>query len=195
MTEVNLFNGLDYIFLAIILTLVVIGCLKGFVLIFLSMLSFIASSFLSVYAYPYVMEWISGIFAHKYIEQIIAASLSNLLILIILLILSKIISEKIKKTSLSDIDRVAGGILGFIQGLILPAGICILFLVFNIDYKQFNCMKESKITKTMFNIIPYIPGEIMNLDIVVFLKDYFKGNENSKNEQTTNTQSTNIRYL
>lgn len=188
MNEAFSLNGLDYFFLIVTLFLVIVGCLKGFVLIFLSLLSFSISGFLSVYAYPYVRQWISGVFARSYIEQVVAASLSYFVILIALLLISSLISNKIKKSSLSDVNRVAGALVGLAQGIVIPVGLCAILIILNIDYPKFDSIKESRVMRTMFNVVPYIPSEIMNSDSVLFLRKCFGNKDNNKTEDQDRTE-------
>lgn len=164
------FNTLDYIFISVIVISAISGGFKGFIRVFFSFFAWVISGFLSIVLSPYIIDVIEEYFSQYHIAQAVAAVGSYIIILTALLISTRFASKKVKKSSLSDIDRIAGVVFGFIRGLLLPAGIYLIFLILNIDYKKFEPIQKSKISVMMFNIAPSIFASIDNIEFLKSIK-------------------------
>jgi uncharacterized membrane protein required for colicin V production len=87
-------------------------------------------------------------------------------LLVLLLLLSSAISNKIKQSILSGLDRTAGGLIGILRGISLPFFVCSMFLILNIDRKKFEPVKNSRISFVLFGVAEAVMPEMENTEPV-----------------------------
>jgi uncharacterized membrane protein required for colicin V production len=81
-----------------------------------------------------------------------AIGVAYFLLLIILLISATLLSDRIKRSALSGLDRALGVLFGFFRGVCVPLGICIVFLILQISQNEYVLLAESKISGISFTI-------------------------------------------
>ena len=161
MSNQSFFNFLDYVYITIMLISSVSGFVKGFTRSFLSLCAWIGSAFLSVMAAPYLYPFIEKHFKDPSIVQGVSIGIAYILILIALLLSGHLISDSVKSSVLSGLDRSMGLLFGFLRGIFVPFCVCIIFLIFDIAKDRFEAVNESKISYLSFTasesvVMPYL---------------------------------------
>ena len=170
MNNAIFFNFLDYVYILATFISLLSGIFKGFTRVFFSLCAWIVSGFISVKYAPYVLDVIDPYFSSHHIAQAVSLVTTYVLILMLLLIITRKISNRVKKSSLSDMDRVAGGAFGFIRGLALPIGICFAFMLLHIDYSKFNSVKNSQISSFLFELQRELFPDWSSSNVVSYLE-------------------------
>jgi uncharacterized membrane protein required for colicin V production len=110
---------------------------------------------------PLVQQFVAQYFENKMIAKVISLILAYVGVLIIALLVVHYISDRVKQSFLSGVDRALGLLLGFLRGILIPICICAIFLAFNISKNRFSVVKNSKISNlvldTMKNIMKTTP--------------------------------------
>lgn len=157
---INSFNMLDYFYMTIMLISLLIGMHKGFIISFFSILAWIVSGIVSTKLSPYIIEYVHEYFVDYCVAQIAVAVGLYLIFLTFFLIVTHSISKKITESSLSDVNKLVGGIFGILRGLVLPLGVCIVINVLNIDYTKVTTITGSKISMFIIrnesSFMPYV---------------------------------------
>jgi uncharacterized membrane protein required for colicin V production len=145
-------NIVDYIIIGIIIYFVFMGYSKGFILTLYGMASILLSWYITVNYYPYISNYImgnkillnmitkiSGSFSLMLFKVSTIAPLINLISIVFTFIFSLIllrsfailINRSLNYPLIKTVNKISGGILGFIEGFIL------LFMAFSL-FKFFN---------------------------------------------------------
>jgi len=125
-------NLLDVIILVIILSSFFLGLIKGFVRELLSLAFFVTGLIVAYLYYPGL-----GAFFNRYMEENLAY-LSAFISLFFLVIASgALVTFFIRKMFLIGpirlVDRLFGGIFGFVRGLLIVAVILFVWVIFNVQ--------------------------------------------------------------
>lgn len=174
MSNVSFFSILDYFYIFLMLISTLLGAVKGFTRVFFSICAWIVSGFLSVMLSPYVLKLIGHFFQRNHIAKAVSAILSYVVILAVLLIITHMISDGVKHSVLSELDRACGALFGLVRGLLFPFFVCMIFIILNINYNNFTIVKESKISRILFEISPLMFPNLEKSDVVRTIRDKHK---------------------
>lgn len=147
----SFFNIADYIYITIMLASSLFGLANGFTRTLFSLFSWVGSGFAAAAATPYVYEFLETHFSPDPMAgQLIASTSSYVICLILLTIISYFVSDAIKNSMFSGLDRSLGLLFGLIRGLCLPAGIIAVLIALEIPKKKFQIVDESKISTILY---------------------------------------------
>ncbi len=177
---------LDIIFIAILAISVLIGLMRGAVREVLSLVGLVASVYLAFkFADMVSKQYISQFFEQQpRISYIIAFVIIIVVTIFIIALINLLISQLLKASGLSFVDRLLGLIFGTLRGGIFCA-ILVMVISFIPGATQENWWKKSTLApffqKIAAHSSDYIPDEV---------KNYFN-KDKQKNHATTNPQTNN----
>ncbi len=143
-----MYYWLDIFFIIIILITIIMGLVKGFMRQIIGILAVIAGLYLAVEYYHYVADVIFQIIPH----QIASNFLGFLLIFVLVLTLGWLIGlsvSKVIKGAIKLFDRVLGGGLGLLKGILICVVVVLALLIFPINK---NWLNESQIAPACLKI-------------------------------------------
>ncbi len=159
----SFFNIVDYIYITIMLASSLFGLANGFTRTLFSLFSWVGSGFAAAAATPYVYEFLETHFSPDPMAgQLIASTSSYVICLILLTIVSYFISDAVKNSMFSGLDRSLGLLFGLIRGLCIPAGVVAVLIALEIPKEKFQIVDESKISTLLYK---GLDGMIPTLDI------------------------------
>lgn len=159
MTEASsFFNLLDYIYIAIMFASTLFGLANGFTRTLFSLLAWVGSGFASTAATPYVYGFLKDHFQEPIVGQLIASTGSYVICLVILMIISYLVSDAVKNSMLSGLDRSLGLLFGLIRGFLIPIGVVAVLLALNVPKDKFAVVETSKISSVLYDAMKgFIP--------------------------------------
>lgn len=145
------FNSLDYIYIGIMFVSSVFGLIKGFSRDFLGTCSWFLSGFLSVFVAPALYSSM-----RKYITNVMMLRGACLLLaflglLFIFLIITHLISARVKNSVLAGVDRSFGMLFGLLRGMGIVFFVCVLMWIFEVRPENHEFINKSQITSIIFN--------------------------------------------
>lgn len=147
----SFFNIVDYIYITIMLASSLFGLANGFTRTLFSLFSWIGSGFAAAAATPYVYEFLETHFSPDPMAgQLIASTSSYVICLILLTIVSYFISDAVKNSMFSGLDRSLGLLFGLIRGLCIPAAVVAVLIALEIPKEKFQIVYESKISTILY---------------------------------------------
>lgn len=122
-------NVLDYIILIIAVTSVVFGILKGIIKQVLAIVGVIFVATLTATVAPYVQNWFANTSMSENTRTVVAMIATVLLLAGVYAIVAKLVENLLKKFNIVKIlDRILGGVLGFVTVYLFFA---VVFALFN----------------------------------------------------------------
>lgn len=159
----SFFNLIDYIYIAVMLASSLFGVANGFTRTLLSLFSWVGSGFAAAMATPHVYEFLETHFSPDPMAgQLIASTSSYVICLILLTIISYFISDIVKNSMFSSLDRSLGLLFGLIRGMCIPAGVIAVLISLGIPKDRFQIVDESKISTLLYK---GLHGMVPTLDI------------------------------
>lgn len=158
------FNVLDYSFIFLTLFSCLVGFFRGIVRDFLGSCAWVGSGFLSAFISPYLTHSLMA----KGMDNIWLAKISSILlsyfvVLITLLLVVNAISERVRNTPLSSVDRALGMLFGFVRGIVILITITLLAILFEIPDRKIQQIEESKVTPYLFDIAARLMPKIVEI--------------------------------
>jgi membrane protein required for colicin V production len=143
-----MYYWLDIFFIIIILITVIMGLIKGFMRQIIGILAVVAGLYLAVEYYHYVADVIFDMIPHT----IASNFLGFLFVFVITLVLGWLIGlsvSKVIKGPIKFFDRVLGGGLGLLKGILICVVVVLALLIFPINK---NWLKESQLAPSCLSI-------------------------------------------
>ena len=150
-------NWLDILILAIIVITFVLGLVKGFLRMIIGIAAAIAGLIIAAIYYRPFSHVFDRMFSSEVWAQLVAFAVIFIAVLIIGALVSFLLS-KVVKGPLRFIDRVLGGALGLVEGVLICGVLVIAQLAFPVDKEAL--MRSSLapycywLTKGMVQVIP-----------------------------------------
>ena len=129
-----MYYWLDIFFIIIILITIIMGFVKGFMRQIIGILAVVAGLYLAVEYYHYVADVIFEMIPH----QIASNFLGFLVVFVLVLVLGWLIGlsvSKVIKGPIKFFDRVLGGGLGLLKGILICVVVVLALLIFPINKK------------------------------------------------------------
>jgi len=150
-------NWLDIVIIATIAISFVLGLIKGFLRMIIGIAASIAGLIIAAIYYRPFSQVFRRMFASEVWAQLVAFAVIFIAVLIVGALISFVLS-KVVKGPLRFIDRVLGGALGLVEGVLICGVLVIAQLVFPVDKEAL--MRSSLapycywVTKGMVQVIP-----------------------------------------
>lgn len=112
-------NLFDIIVLVVLVLSALIALARGMVKELLKLLAWVGAGVATFYAFDYVRPIVRGVISIEAIADGIAAVGIFLVILILLSVVANTISDRIRKSDLSGLDRTLGFIFGLVRGAVV----------------------------------------------------------------------------
>jgi len=123
------FQFIDVVVVAIIIASTVYAAYRGFVSETLSIFAWIAAAFATLYFGPWLVHLTRDMISPSWLGVVVGYGAVFLVVLIPLSFMSYRLSEGVKKSQVSPIDRALGGAFGVVRGLAI---IGIAYLIFSV---------------------------------------------------------------
>jgi membrane protein required for colicin V production len=124
---------LDFVFLVIILVSTGFALMKGLVREIISLVALLGGFILAALYYPVVARWFLNLTKTEAIANLIGFLLIFLACLLIGAVAAFIVNRFIKMASLKWIDRLMGGIFGFLRGWAVASVIALALIAFPVS--------------------------------------------------------------
>ncbi len=133
---------IDLIILGIIVVSVLFALYRGLVRELLGISSWLLAGFVALYSYDPLLKACEGTFENVKLAAIVGSVLLALLVLIIMTIINAAITRRLRKSSLSGLDRIFGLAFGIARALLIVALIYIFAATMMLSPKYIAEMKE-----------------------------------------------------
>ncbi len=133
---------IDMIVLGIILVSVLFALYRGLVRELLGISSWLLAGFAALYSYDPLLKACEGTFENVKLAAIVSSVLLALLVLIVMTIINAAITRRLRKSSLSGLDRIFGLAFGVARALLIVALIYIFAATMMLSPKYVAEMKE-----------------------------------------------------
>lgn len=152
-----MYNWLDIIFIFLVFITLILGVAKGFMKQIIGILAVIVGVILAVELYPYVSPFFFNLTSHRVISNFLGFFVIFLIVLVLGGIVSGALSKMIKGPA-KLIDRVLGGGLGVLKGILICVVIVFGLLVFPVNRKWLSDSQLApfclRVSKAIIYIIP-----------------------------------------
>lgn len=172
------FNSLDYVYIGIMFVSSVFGLVKGFSKDFLGTCSWFLSGFLSVFVAPALYGPMQKYITNVLILRGACLLLAFLGLLTIFLIITYLVSARVKNSILAGVDRSLGMLFGLLRGMGIVFSVCVLMLVFEVRPENYELTKKSQITSIVFNNSESVISYLEKAKLIP--KNFFKKKTSSK---------------
>ena len=119
MTHLNSINYVDIILLAAMLLSVIIGVVRGFTQEILGIIGWLGAVFTAIYTLPFIRPFARELISSPLMADVTAGVLIFLTVLIILTLICRSLSGRIKGSALGGIDRSLGLLFGAVRGFLV----------------------------------------------------------------------------
>lgn len=164
------FNVLDYVWLIILFASLFIGFIKGFIKDFFGTCSWVASAFLSSLFSPYFLPTIGKHIPNLLVAKCVALVITFSVLLMAFKIVINILSESVRGTCLSGLDRLFGACFGLARGVSILITFALLSLFFGVQQNRFEILRESKISTLLYRIANMLMPSVENIIGIKFPK-------------------------
>ena len=141
---------IDLIVLGIIIVSVLFALYRGLVRELLGISSWLLAGFAALYSYDPLLKACEGTFENVKLAAIVGSVLLALLVLIVMTIINASITRRLRKSSLSGLDRIFGLVFGVARALLIVALIYIFAATMMLSPKYLTELKSKN------HSIPYI---------------------------------------
>lgn len=141
---------IDLIILGIIVISILFALYRGLVRELLGISSWILAGFVALYSYNPLLEFLANKFENVKLAAIIGSAVLALIVLIVMTIINASITKKLRKSSLSGLDRIFGFIFGIVRALLIVALIHIFVTTMMLSPHQIDQIKKQNLS------IPYV---------------------------------------
>ena len=122
-------NGLDVAVAALLLVSAGFAYFRGFVHEVLSITGWIGAVAAAIYGFPLAQPVARGLIESKLLADIAAGAALFLAALVILSLLARAVSRRVKDSALGALDRALGFLFGLLRGALI---VCIAYLIYNL---------------------------------------------------------------
>ncbi len=120
-------NVTDVVIALVILISGLLAFFRGFVHSVLFVASLLGAALATIYGFPYVRPHVPELITDPFIADMTAGVGTFLIVLIVLMILIRTLSRRIRTSAFGPLDRSLGLVFGFLRGAVL---VCVAWLVF-----------------------------------------------------------------
>ncbi len=120
-------NVADVVVALVILISGLLAFFRGFVHEMLAVVSWIGAGLATLYGFPYLRPQLRELITVPLIADMTAGVAIFLVVLIVLSILTRVVSRRIRTSALGPLDRSLGLVFGFLRGAAL---VCVAWLIF-----------------------------------------------------------------
>ncbi|MGA2048513.1 MAG: CvpA family protein [Terracidiphilus sp.] len=150
MTDMNTLTWVDWAIVIFMLLSILGGISQGFFRSVCSLGGLILGLLLAAWNYPLVAAPLKPLLKSGEAADIIGFLLIAVIVMVIAGLLGALLSKALKSIGLGCLDRIAGGIFGFFQGILL---VTLAILVTVAFYPQAHWLLESKLPRHFFAVL------------------------------------------
>lgn len=152
-SEASFFNLLDYVYITLMGVSCLLGAANGFARTFLNLCAWIGSGFLASATIPRVYSLVKPHMTSSLMAEVVASTGAYLLCLIVLTVVARLVSDMVKKSIFSGLDRALGLLFGLLRGIFLPVLVAGSLLVFGIPKERYRLFDESQIFTFVYSVL------------------------------------------
>lgn len=112
---------IDFLVITVVILSIVFALYRGLVRELLGITAWILAALLGLYSYPYVQPIMHMVIENEVIAGLVGATIIALAVLVIMTIINAKITSKLRKSSLSGLDRILGFGFGVFRAWLLVA--------------------------------------------------------------------------
>jgi len=163
---------IDLIVLGIIIISVLFALYRGLVRELLGISSWLLAGFSALYSFdPFIKCW-EGQFENVKLAAIISSVVLALMVLIVMTIVNAAITRRLRKSSLSGLDRIFGMVFGVARALLIVALIYIFSAAIVLSPKQIDTLKQQNQSIHFIQMISKYVESVFPENIKKDLNDY-----------------------
>lgn len=151
MDSSEFFNILDYVFIGIMFLSALVGLFRGFSRDCFGTCAWLFSGFLSVFAAPVLYQPVGKYITDPLLLRGVCLIMAFLMLLAIFLLMTSLISSKVRESAFSGVDRAAGALFGLIRGMFIVFMVFMVLLIFEVPRNRFAVVKDSKISSVLYS--------------------------------------------
>ena len=163
---------IDLIVLAIIIISVLFALYRGLVRELLGISSWLLAGLAALYSYDPFIKYMEGHFENVKLAAIISSVVLALIVLIVMTIVNAAITRRLRKSSLSGLDRIFGLVFGVARALLIVALIYIFSAAIVLSPKQIESMKKDNHCITYIQLISKYVESVFPENIKKDLDEY-----------------------
>ena len=163
---------IDLIVLGIIVISVLFALYRGLVRELLGISSWILAGFTALYSYDPLLKMCDGHFENVKLAAIVGSVLLALFVLIVMTIVNAAITRRLRKSSLSGLDRIFGFAFGVARALLIVALIYIFATTLFLSPKYIQDIKQRNLSIKYIEIVANYVQEIFPENIRSDLVSY-----------------------
>lgn len=118
-------NATDALVIIIVIVSGIFAFVRGFVHELCGIGAWIGAAFATLYGFPFVQPYARDIISIELLADITAGIVLFILVLVSLSVLTRLISDRVRESSLGPLDRSLGLVFGFLRGAVL---VCLAWL-------------------------------------------------------------------
>ena len=141
---------IDLIILVVMVISVLFALYRGLVRELLGISSWILAGFVALYSYNPLLELLASSFENVKLAAIIGSAGLALVVLIVMTIVNACIAKRLRKSSLSGLDRIFGFVFGIARAMLIVALIYIFVTTMMLSPRQLERLKKQNIS------LPYV---------------------------------------
>ena len=162
----SFFNLLDYVYIGLMGASSLFGMSNGFTKTVLSLCTWIGSGFLATQITPDVYDFVKPYISSPSIAQMVSVAVAYISCLVLLTVISRFISDMVKKSMFSGLDRALGLLFGLLRGLCFPLLVAAVLLIFGIQNKKYEILDRSQIATLAYSELNgTVPRLVSNEDL------------------------------
>ena len=112
-------NATDILVIVVVVISGIFAFVRGFVHELCGIGAWIGAAFATLYGFPYVQPYARDIISVELLADITAGIVLFILVLVSLSLLTRLVSERVRDSSLGPLDRSLGLVFGFLRGAVL----------------------------------------------------------------------------
>lgn len=145
---------LDLAGIVLIVISIIASYLRGFIRECLSVLSWVAAIFITIYYYPNIAHFLEPYIKEQLLRNWAAASILFIISIIIFTIISHLIAQLIRGSIFAKMDQFLGAFFGLAKGILIIA--VIIILLEGIGFRSHPTWRESKLVNNIHPVSTYI---------------------------------------
>ena len=185
---------IDLIILGIIVISVLFALYRGLVRELLGISSWLLAGFVALYSYNPLLTFMEGHFENVKLAAIVGSVLLALAVLIVMTIVNAFITKRLRKSSLSGLDRIFGFMFGIARALLIVALIYIFATTMMLSPKHVEHLKSQNFSIQYVEIIANYVQSVFPENVKMDLSAYQTTKQEKIKEKKQQKEATVTEY-
>ena len=178
---------IDLIILAVMVISVLFALYRGLVRELLGISSWILAGFVALYSYNPLLELLASSFENVKLAAIVGSAVLALVVLIVMTIINACIAKRLRKSSLSGLDRIFGFVFGIARAMLIVALIYIFVTTMMLSPRQLARLKKENVSLSYVEMVASAVQSVFPENIKADLASY-QATKHKKVQEEKETQ-------